>query len=175
MFCRNQAFLLLSRYHYCFYLKCLWMCNFTWALKGLSHLGVLIFHKNLCMKRDAWAGTLSWWSCQSPVAHSCSLLNHPNTFHRGVFKLNAKSDADLLLYLPSHFECDDHTVHMLTQYHLLPPVTSTVKSSLFMHVHSSPLSLSARLHQCHTNCSHYINNGWSFSRQTLYIPHATKK
>ena len=142
------------------------MCNFTWALKGLSHLGVLIFHKNLCMKCDAWAGTLSWWSCQSPVAHSCSLLNHPNTFHRGMFKLNAKSDADLLLYLPSHFECNDHTVHMLIQWHLLPPVTSTVKSSLLTPVRSSPLFLVAILHGCCTNRSRYVNNGWTFSGQT---------
>ena len=34
-----------------------------------------------------------------------------------------------------HFECDGHTVHMLTQSRLLP-LTSTVKSSLFTHVHS---------------------------------------
>ena len=51
---------------------------------------------------------------------------------------------------------------------LLPPLTSTVKSSLFTHAHSSPLSLAARLHQCCTNCSHYINNGQTFSRQTSY-------
>ena len=51
-----------------------------------------------------------------------------------------KSDADLLLYSLSHFECDGHTVHMLTQQHLLPPLTSTVKLSLFTHVHSRPLS-----------------------------------
>ena len=42
-------------------------------------------------------------------------LNHPNSFQGGMFKLNAKFDADLLLYLLSHFECDGHTVHMLTQ------------------------------------------------------------
>ena len=36
-----------------------------------------------------------------------------------------------------------HTVHMLTQWCLLPPLTSTVKSLLFMHVHSSPHSLAA--------------------------------
>ena len=47
-----------------------------------------------------------------------------------------------------------------------PPLTSTVKSSLFTHAHSSPLSLAARLHQCHLNCSRYINNGWTFSGQT---------
>ena len=48
------------------------------------------------------------------------------------------------------------------------PMTSTVKSSLFMRVHSSPLSLAARLYQCCANHSGYINNGWTFSRQTWY-------
>ncbi|KAF6073451.1 hypothetical protein HJG60_009575 [Phyllostomus discolor] len=87
-----------------------------------------------------------------------------------MFKLNAKFGADLLLYSLSHFECDSHTVHMLTQWCPLPPLTSTVKSSLFTHVHSSPLSLGAGLHRCHPNHSRYVNNGWSFSRQTsLYI------
>ena len=46
------------------------------------------------------------------------------------------------------FECDGHTVHMLTQRRPLPPLTSTVKSSLFVHVRSSPLSLAVRLHRC---------------------------
>ena len=57
-----------------------------------------------------------------------------------MFKLNTKFDADSLLYLLSHFECNSHTVHRLTQWHLPPPLTSIVKSSLFTHVHSSPLS-----------------------------------
>ena len=70
----------------------------------------------------------------------------------------------------SHFECDSHTVRMLTQQHLPPPLTSTVKLSLFTHVHSSPLSLAASLHRCFANCSCYINNGWTFSIQTfMYI------
>ena len=30
-----------------------------------------------------------------------------------MFKLNAKFDADSLLYSLNHFECDGHTVHML--------------------------------------------------------------
>ena len=101
-------------------------------------------------------------------SHGCGLLNYMNSFRRGMFKLNAKFYADSLLYLLSHFECDGHTVHMLTQGHLLPPLTSTVKSSLFTHEHSGPLSLAARLQQCHANHFHYINKGWSFSRQTLY-------
>ena len=96
------------------------------------------FTKKLCTRREAWVGVLSWWSCQPPAAHSCSLLNHPNSFHGGMFKLNAKFDADSLLYLLSHFERDGHTVHVLTEWHLLPPLTSTVKSSLFMHMHWMP-------------------------------------
>ena len=44
----------------------------------------------------------------------------------------------------------------------------TVKSSLFTHEHSTPLSVAARLHRCGTDCSRYINNGWAFSRQTSW-------
>ena len=66
------------------------------------------------------------------------------------------------------FECGRHTVHMLTQGHLLPSLTSTVKSSLFIDAHSSPLSSAARLHQCCPNHSCDMNYGWTFSRQTSY-------
>ena len=86
-----------------------------------------------------------------------------------MFKSHAKFDADSLLYSLSHFKCNSHTVHMLTQRSLLPPLTSTVKVSTFMHTHSSALPLAARLHQCSTNCSCYINNGWAFSGQTSYV------
>ena len=102
------------------------------------------------------------------VAYSWGLLSLTNSFHGGIFKLHTKFDGDLLLYSLSHFECDSHTIHMLTQWCLLPPLTSTVKSSLFTHVHSSSLFLAARLHWCCTNHSHYINSGWTFSGQKLY-------
>ena len=69
------------------------------------------------------------------VANSCGLLNHPNSFHGGMFKLKAKSDADSFLYSHSHLECNGHTVHAPST-HLPPPLTSTVKLSLFMYVHS---------------------------------------
>ena len=88
-----------------------------------------------------------------------------------MFKLNAKFDADSLFYSFSHFECDGHTVQMLIQQHLPPSLTSTVKSSLFTHAHSSPLSLAARSHRCRANCSPNINHGWTFSRQALYHQH----
>ena len=84
------------------------------AIGGLSHPGDLMFCQNFCTRCDAWRGMLSWWSCQSPVAHSCGLLNHPYGFCGGMFKRNTKSDADSLLYLFSHFECNSHTVLMLT-------------------------------------------------------------
>ena len=96
------------------------------AKSGLSHLGDWCFAKKLCMRHDAWAGMLLWWSCLSPVAHSWGLLNHPNSFYRGMLKLNANFDADLLLYSLSHFECNGHTVHMPTQWHLLSSRTSTM-------------------------------------------------
>ena len=95
-------------------------------------------------------------------------MNHLNSFCRGMFKVNAKFDADSLLYSLSHFDCDGHTVHMLIQWQLPPPLTSIVKSSLFMHAHFSSLSLAARLHRCCTNHPHCINNDWTFSRQTSY-------
>ena len=115
-----------------------------------------------CMSRCIVLMKLPITSCPS-----CALLNHPNSFRRGMLKLNTKFDADSLLYSLSHFVCDDHTVHMLTQQCLLPPLTNTVELSLFTHVHSSPLSLAARLHRCHTNCSHHVNNDWTFfSEQT---------
>ena len=80
-----------------------------------------------------------------------------------------QNNADSLICFLSHFKCNGHTVHMLTQRHVLPLLTSTVKSSSFTHAHSSPLSLAARLHRSCTNHSCYINNGWAFSGQTSYI------
>ena len=86
-----------------------------------------------------------------------------------MFQLNTKFDADSLLYSLSHFEGATYTRHVLSQWCPPPPLTSTVKSSLFTHVHSRPLSLAARLYQCRTNRSLYINNGWTFSGQTPYM------
>ena len=68
-----------------------------WAVEGLSHLGDLMFHQKLCTRFDACTGVLSQWSCQSPIAHSCSLLNHPNSFCRRMLTLSTKSNADSLL------------------------------------------------------------------------------
>ena len=50
-----------------------------WVVGGLSHMGKFMFCQKLCTRRDAWARVLLWWKSESPVAHSCSLLNHPNS------------------------------------------------------------------------------------------------
>ena len=92
-----------------------------------------VLQKKNCTRHDAWASLLSWWSCQSSVARSCGLLDHLNSFH--------------------------HAVHMLAQWILLPPLTSTVKLSLFKNAHFSPHSLAASSHWY--NRSRY--NGWNFS------------
>ena len=91
-----------------------------WAVEGWVPWVIWCFTKNLCTRRDAWARALSWWSCQSLVAHSFGLLNHPNSFPGGMFKLNAKFDADSLLSLLSHFECDRHDTHAHSMQSISP-------------------------------------------------------
>ena len=77
-----------------------------------------------------------------------------------------------------HVRCSTHSVIlnvMATQYTCslsgvyCPHWLVTVKLSLFTHAHSSPLSSAASLHGCCTNCSHYINNGWTFSGHTSCV------
>ena len=95
-----------------------------WAIRGLSHLGNLMFgqknlHKTWCM---SYVDGLCWCdeaaNHQLPIAASYWIIQIG--FWRGMLKHNAKFDADSLLYSLSHFECDSHTVHMLTQQHLPP-------------------------------------------------------
>ena len=45
-----------------------------------------------------WACCLDEAANHLPVVHSCSHLNHPNTFCRGMFRLNATLDAAPLLF-----------------------------------------------------------------------------
>ena len=140
-----------------------------WTVGGWVTWVIWRFAKKLCTRRNTWGGLLSWWSCQSPVAHICSLLNHLNSFYRGMFKLSVNFDAGLLPYSLSYFEFSGHMAHVLTQRHLPHLLTCTVKSFLFMHTHSSPLSLAASLHLCHTNHSCFIKNGCTFSGPTSYF------
>ena len=153
--------------------------NFSFGKTQKSHgaksgLGCLVtwviwcFTKKLCTRRVARVGSL-WQSCQSPAAQSCGLLNHPRSFHGGIFKLNAKFGADSLLCWLSYFECDGHTVHVLTQWCLLPPwLVHWGRRHSHMHilVHSPWLPGYMDVAQTWANHSCCINNGWTFSKQT---------
>ena len=72
--------------------------HWTWAVVGLSHLVIWCFAKKLYIRCDTWVGALLWWSCQSPVVHSCGLLNYPDSFLGGILKPKTKFDAYSLLY-----------------------------------------------------------------------------
>ena len=108
-------------------------------LAGFSEYGSLSTHSQPSLKH----------SCQNLVCAALivsslkSLLSHPNSFHEGMLKLNAKFNAHLLLYLLSHFECDGHAVHMLTQWYLPLPLTGTV---MFLSL-SSWLHLSLKINK----------------------------
>ena len=118
-----------------------------------------------CTRCDARAGTLSWWSCQSAVARSCGLLNHCigsveecSSLTQNLVQIRGSTQLSHILNVTA----TQDTCSLSCIYHLHWPV----KSSLFMHAHSSPLSLAPTLHWCHANRSHYINGGWTFSGQT---------
>ena len=86
-----------------------------------------------------WSICATLYLCCTHCIIPESLLNHLNGFHGETFKLNTKFDADLLFCLLRRFECDGCNVPMLTQQCLLPPLTSTVKSSfscMYISVHS---------------------------------------
>ena len=68
------------------------------------------------MRRDAWAGALSWWSCQSPVAHSCSLLNHPTFWVIQIVSTEECSSLTHNLMRIRCFTCSAILNAMATQY-----------------------------------------------------------
>ena len=120
--------------------------------RGLSHLGDLMFckrtaqnmkHEWACCRDEAAKHQLpivaAFWVMWIVSMEECSSLTQNLMQMRSV----------ILPYSLGHFECDGHTVHMLTRWHLPPPLTSTVKLSLFTHAHSSPLSLAARTLMSH--------------------------
>ena len=123
------------------------------------------FTKNLCTRHDAWVGALSWWSCQSPVAHSCCLLNHPNSFCR--------EEYSSLTWNSMKIHCSIHSVFLnvtATQY------TCSLNGIYLPHwlvqwsVHCSHIHIPVHppwppAYQCHTNHSPYVNKDWTFSGQ----------
>ena len=120
---------------------------------GLSHLGDLMFHKKTL--HEMWC--VSKWAAshQLPIAEAFWT----------IWTVSAKEWWDLTQNLMQICcsTCWVMLIAMATPWHLPPPLTSTLKLSLFTHVHSSLLSLAATLHQCCPNCFPYIKNGWTVS------------
>ena len=67
-----------------------------------------VIHEQVCCHDEAA-------SHQLPIATAFWIIW---IIHRGMFKLNAKFDANSLLYSLSHFQCNGHTVHMLNSVYL---------------------------------------------------------
>ena len=111
-----------------------------------------MMHERACCQDEAANHQLStsaaFWSIQIVSAEECSSLT------QNLMQICCSTQS-CQMWQP-------HSTHTQTAGRLLPPLTSTVKSWLFMHVHSSPLSLAARLHWCRINLSCYINSGWNF-------------
>ena len=125
--------------------------------RGLSHLGHLRF-----WQKNSGDVMHEQECCCDEVAHSCGHLNHLNSFCRGLLKLNAKFDVDLLLCSLSHFECEAMQ-YVFSLNGIYCPLWliqwSHGCSCMWILVHSP---------WCPTKRSHYINNGWTFSYQTIY-------
>ena len=103
---------------------------------------------------------------QLPIAAAFCIIQIVSTeecssLMRNLMQIHCSTRSVIL-----HVMTTQHTCSLNGVYY--PHLSSTVKSSLFTHVHSSPLSLAASSHQCQANHSRYINNGWTFSRQALY-------
>ena len=85
---------------------------------------VWCFAKNLCGRCVAWAGALSWWSCQSPLAHSCSLLNQLNSeefssLGQNLMQMCCSSHSVILNVMVTQYTCSLKCVyhpHWLVQW-----------------------------------------------------------
>ena len=94
-----------------------------WAVGGLSHLGNLMFRQKTLQEMWPTNGHIVMIKLLLITCQQLWPSESFKQFPRRNVKLNTKFDADSLLYLLCHFECYDHTVHMLTQWRPLPPPT----------------------------------------------------
>ena len=139
----------------------------SWAIGGLSHLGDLMFyektawdmiHEQACFCDEAANHQLpiasSFWIIPIVSTEECSSLM------QNLMQTLCSTCSAILNMMATQYTCSLNGI-----YHPHWPV----KLLLFTHVHSSRLSLAARLHQCCTNHSCYINHGWIFSGQASYF------
>ena len=117
-------------------------------------------------------GTLLWWSCQSPVAHNCGLLNHPNHFCRGMFKLMqnlmqicCSTHSVILNVMITQYTCSFNGVHCpVNGVHWLVQWSHHCS---YMHTPVPSPWLPGYISVMYSSC--YINKSWTFPRQSLYI------
>ena len=115
--------------------------------RGLSHLGDLTF----CQKTSAWEVMHEWAHCrdeaanhQWPIAVAFWIIRIVSTEECSSLTQNLMQICCSTCSVVLNATATQDTCSLNGVYY--PPLTSTVKSSLFMHVHSSPLCLAARLH-----------------------------
>ena len=72
-----------------------------WVVEGPSHLDDLVFCQKLCMRCDAWLGTLLWWSCQSPVAIAVAFW---------IPQIVSMEEFSSLMHNLMHIRCLTHSV-----------------------------------------------------------------
>ena len=133
-----------------------------------------VLTKKLCVSPDAWAvhGRDEAASHQLPVAAAFWIIKIVSTekcwsLMQNLMQIPCSTYSVILNAMATQYTCS------FSRQCLLPPLINTAKSSLFMHMHSSPLSLAARLCWCHANHSRYINNSWTFSGKASYIQKQT--
>ena len=68
--------------------------------------------------RYAWAGALSWGSFQSPVTHSCGLLNHLNSFLGGysslrenLMQIHCSTHSVILNVMATQYTCSLYSLY----------------------------------------------------------------
>ena len=90
-----------------------------------------------------------------PLNHLNSSAEGCSSLMRNLMHINCSTYPVILNVAITQYTCSLSVIYR-------PHWLNTVKSSLFTHAHSSPLSSAVRLHQCHANCSRYINSGCTF-------------
>ena len=97
-------------------------CGLWW---GWVTCGVWCFTKTLCRRHDAWAGTLSWWSCQLPVAHSNWVIRIVSTeecssLMQNLMQICYSTHLVILNVMATQYTCSLNGVyrpHWLVQWH----------------------------------------------------------
>ena len=97
-----------------------------WLEGGWVTWVIWCFAKILCLRCDVWAGSLLWWSCQSPVAHSHDILNHPKSFPKecsswmqNLMQIHCATPSVILNARATQYTCSLHGIyhpHCLEQW-----------------------------------------------------------